>query len=101
LFAFSSHCSLLSQASNPLAAEKNSNPIKFGILGAARIAPNALITPALSHPDVVVYAVAARAQDKADKFARKYGIEKVYAGSEGYQRTLAFSFRVPGCVTGI
>lgn len=60
-------------------------PLKFGILGAAKIAPSALITPAKSHPEVVIYAVAARDLGKAQKFAKDHGIEKVYGGSGAYQ----------------
>ncbi|EGN98488.1 hypothetical protein SERLA73DRAFT_183526 [Serpula lacrymans var. lacrymans S7.3] len=53
-------------------------PLKFGILGAAAIAPAALINPAQSHSDVVVYAIAARDPKRAEAFAEKYGIEKWY-----------------------
>lgn len=65
-----------------------SQPIKFGILGAAAIAPPALISPASTHPEVQVYAVAARDQKRAEAFAKKYGIEKAYGGSTGYQQLL-------------
>ncbi|KAJ3781021.1 NAD(P)-binding protein [Lentinula aff. detonsa] len=69
--------------------EGSSNqPIKFGILGAANIAPPALIIPAKSHSEVIVYAVAARDLQKAQKFAKKHGISKVYGGSNGYQQLL-------------
>ncbi|KAJ7708864.1 hypothetical protein B0H17DRAFT_367481 [Mycena rosella] len=40
-------------------------PLKFGILGAAAVAPDALINPAKSHPEAVVYVVAADSQDRA------------------------------------
>ncbi|KAJ3927908.1 MAG: NAD(P)-binding protein [Lentinula lateritia] len=63
-------------------------PIKFGILGAANIAPAVLIIPAKSHAEVIVYAVAARDQVKAEKFAKQHGIAKVYGGSSGYQQLL-------------
>ncbi|KAJ3812505.1 NAD(P)-binding protein [Lentinula aff. lateritia] len=63
-------------------------PIKFGILGAANIAPAALIIPAKSHAEVIVYAVAARDQGKAENFAKQHGIAKVYGGSDGYQQLL-------------
>ncbi|KIK61644.1 hypothetical protein GYMLUDRAFT_96498 [Collybiopsis luxurians FD-317 M1] len=66
----------------------DSQPMKFGILGAANIAPNALITPAKSHPEVVVYAVAARDLKKAKDFAKKHGIPKVYGGNTSYQQLL-------------
>ncbi|KAF8906208.1 hypothetical protein CPB84DRAFT_1770236 [Gymnopilus junonius] len=60
-------------------------PLKFGILGAANIGPFALILPAKSHPEVVIYAVAARSLTKAQTYANKHGIEKAY---EGYQAML-------------
>ncbi|KAJ3917815.1 NAD(P)-binding protein [Lentinula edodes] len=75
--------------SQPPKVEDSSNPpIKFGILGAANIAPPALILPAKSHAEVIVYAVAARDQRKAENFAKKHGIVKVYGGSNGYQQLL-------------
>lgn len=66
----------------------NGPPLKIGILGAANIAPNALIYPARSHPEVEVYGVAARDIRKAEKFAKKYGIKKWYGGQDGYQELL-------------
>lgn len=60
-------------------------PIKFGILGAANIVSFGLTIPAKSHPEVVVYAVAARDKSRAETFAKKHGIEKVYGGPNGYQ----------------
>jgi len=48
--------------------------LRIGILGAARIAPAALVKPARSVPEVTVAAVAARDPGKAAKFARKHGI---------------------------
>ncbi|KAJ3762072.1 NAD(P)-binding protein [Lentinula raphanica] len=72
----------------PKVQDSANPPIKFGILGAANIAPPALITPAKSHPEVIVYAVAARDLQKAQKFAKKYGISKVYGGTDGYQQLL-------------
>jgi predicted dehydrogenase len=58
-------------------------PIKFGILGAANIAPMAFIRPAKSHPEVEVYAIAARNRERAEQFAKAHGILKVYAGYQG------------------
>ncbi|KAJ6511935.1 NAD(P)-binding protein [Mycena vitilis] len=66
----------------------DTKPLKFGVLGAAAIAPDALITPAKSHPEAVVFAVAARSKDRAAAFAKKHGIEKVYGGPDGYQDLL-------------
>jgi len=56
------------------------NPLRIGILGAARIAPMALIRPARSVPEVIVAAVAARDAERARAFARKHGVPKVHAG---------------------
>ena len=67
-------------------------PIKFGILGAAAIAPTALIYPAKSHPEAVVYAVAARDKARAEAFAKKHNIPKAYDVYQGanlcYARTV-------------
>lgn len=78
------------QAFNPPTATPlpDSKPIKFGILGAAAIAPPALISPIKSHPEAVVYAVAARDKERAVVYGKKYGIEKVYGGPNGYQGQL-------------
>ncbi|KAJ7491932.1 NAD(P)-binding protein [Mycena latifolia] len=75
---------------NPPVADplSDNKPIKFGILGAAAIAPDAILTPAKSHPEAVVYAIAARNKDKANEFAKKHGIAKVFSGPEGYQELL-------------
>ncbi|KAF8262004.1 NAD(P)-binding protein [Lactarius quietus] len=72
----------------PVLGEATSSPLRFGILGAARIAPIALILPVKSHPDAVVTAVAARDQGRADAFAKKHGISKAYGGSGAYQKLL-------------
>lgn len=66
----------------------DSPPIKFGILGAAKIAPIALVDPAKCHPEAVVLAVAARDKTRAEAFAKKHGIPKVYGGSNGYQELI-------------
>jgi predicted dehydrogenase len=51
--------------------------VRIGILGAARIAPNALIKPARNVTEAEVVAVAARDRSRADAFASKHGIPKV------------------------
>ena len=43
------------------------------------------MTPAISHPEVIVHAVAARDKDRAETFARKYNLPKAYYGPTGYQ----------------
>jgi predicted dehydrogenase len=55
-----------------------SEHVRIGILGAARIAPRALINPAKDNPDVVVSAVAARDASRAQAFAAKHNIARVH-----------------------
>ncbi len=57
-------------------------PVRIGILGAARIAPAALIKPAKDSGEVVVVAVAARDRSRAQAFADKHGISRVYDSYE-------------------
>lgn len=51
--------------------------LRIGILGAARIAPVALIKPARRSGQAAVTAVAARNRQRAEEFARKQGIPRV------------------------
>ncbi|KAI1846952.1 hypothetical protein JX266_006827 [Neoarthrinium moseri] len=67
------------QIFNPSELPKAEKPLMFGILGAADIAPMALISPAKTHPDVKILAVAARNYDKAKAYAQKHGIPEVKA----------------------
>ena len=53
-------------------------PLRIGILGAARIAPNAIIHPARHHPAVTAIAVAARDATKAQTFAHHYQVPRVH-----------------------
>jgi predicted dehydrogenase len=55
--------------------------IRFGILGAARIAPDAVLQPAAPLPNVEVVAVAASSAEKAQAFADEHSIATV---SESY-----------------
>ncbi len=64
----------------------NQAPLRFGILGAARIAPMALIKPARQVAEAQVLAVAARDTEKARAFAHKHGIPRVH---ESYDALLA------------
>ena len=75
--------------------------MRFGILGAANIAPIALVLPVKNHPDAVVKAVAARDQVRADAFAKKHGIPKAYGGSGAYQstRVLLYSISASALIT--
>ena len=52
-------------------------PLRIGILGAARIAPSAIIFPAHATGHQLV-AVGARDKSKATEFAKQYQIEKAY-----------------------
>lgn len=61
-----------------MTAPKRENPLRIGILGAARIAPMALINPAKENTDVVVAAVAARDVTRARAFAAQHGIATVH-----------------------
>lgn len=57
---------------------RSMSPLRIGVLGAARIAPQAVIKPAAAHPDVVVAAVAARDPERARAFATKHTIPTVH-----------------------
>jgi predicted dehydrogenase len=54
--------------------------LRIGVLGAARIAPAALINPAKASSEVEVAAIAARDPERAGEFADKHGIEIVHKG---------------------
>jgi predicted dehydrogenase len=56
--------------------------VRVGILGAARVAPLALIKPARGNAEVVVAAVAARDGSRAQAFAAKHGIARVHDSYE-------------------
>jgi predicted dehydrogenase len=56
----------------------NASPLRIGILGAARIAPPALVRPARRVAEAEVAAVAARDPARARAFAAKHGIAKVH-----------------------
>ena len=53
-------------------------PLRIGVLGAAAIAPGALLTPAREDPEVEVVAVAARDEGRAQAFANAHGIPRVH-----------------------
>ena len=52
-------------------------PLRFGLLGAAKIAPRALIQPAKEGPEATVDVVAARDPERAKAFAAEQGIPRV------------------------
>jgi predicted dehydrogenase len=60
--------------------------VRIGVLGAARIAPSALIKPAKKNVEVVVAAVAARDISRAAAFAKKHDIARVH---ESYETMIA------------
>lgn len=66
----------------PLVPKKD-DALKFGILGAANIASMGFIHPSRSHPDVIVYAVAARDKKRAVAYAKKHGIPEVRDSYQG------------------
>jgi predicted dehydrogenase len=61
---------------------EHGEPLRIGVLGAARIAPSALINPAKDNPDVVVAAIAARDATRARAFAAKNQIPRVHDSYE-------------------
>ncbi|KAK0717634.1 oxidoreductase domain-containing protein [Lasiosphaeria miniovina] len=61
----------------PTVEKSKDGAIRFGILGAAKIAPMAIVVPAKSHPEVVVHAISARDRGRAEEFAKKHGIPVV------------------------
>lgn len=79
-FSVSKMAALVSRiwsAFEPPKPAKSDGALRFGILGAANIAPLTLIIPAKSHPEVIVQAVAARDRQKAEAFAKSNGIPEV------------------------
>jgi predicted dehydrogenase len=53
--------------------------VRIGILGAARIAPSAVVRPARKTPQAVITAIAARNPQRAQAFASKHHIPRVFA----------------------
>ena len=78
----------------PPTVKKADNPLLFGILGAARIAPDSLLTPAKSHADVVVAAVACRDKNRGDKYAKSHdckGHSEIYGHPDlSHRHTLRY-----------
>ena len=58
------------------------SPVRIGILGAARIAPQALVNPASENAEVAVAAVAARDVSRARSFAAQHNITRVHDSYE-------------------
>jgi predicted dehydrogenase len=62
-------------------------PIRIGILGAAKIAPGAVIKPAKENPEFEVVAVGARDLGKAKAYAAEHGIPNVVGGYDELVRS--------------
>jgi len=52
--------------------------LRIGLLGAAKIAPSAIVTPAKSVPEVSLVSVAARDPARAKEFAAKHDIPRIH-----------------------
>lgn len=74
----------------PLAPKKD-DALKFGILGAAKIADMGFITPSKSHPEVIVYAIAARDKSRAVAYAKQHGIPEVRDSYQGERVSFTYS----------
>ncbi|KAH8816095.1 hypothetical protein F5884DRAFT_208323 [Xylogone sp. PMI_703] len=57
---------------------KAEGALRFGLFGASNIGPLAIIFPARTHPEVIIAAVAARDEKKAQAYAKKHGIPIVH-----------------------
>ena len=64
----------------------NEHPLRIGILGAARIAEQAIVRPAATHGGAIVQCVAARDPARARNFADVHGVPKV---ADNYAALLA------------
>jgi predicted dehydrogenase len=60
--------------------------VRFGVLGAARITPAALLRPAASHPEASVEVVGARDRGRAAQFADRHRIPRV---ADDYEAVVA------------
>jgi predicted dehydrogenase len=77
--------------------------VRIGILGAARIAPLAVINPAKDNEEVVVTAVAARDAERGRAFAAKHNIARVHVSYEaliGDPDVDAIYNPLPNCLHG-
>ncbi|MDT7730485.1 MAG: hypothetical protein QOK45_738 [Mycobacterium sp.] len=85
------HCAPIRSRRDPSASvasvtENAAGSLRIGILGAASIAPSALIKPAKGSGEIVIAAVAARDATRAHAFAARHGIARV---SESYDALIA------------
>ncbi|KAL8709833.1 MAG: hypothetical protein Q9220_005449 [cf. Caloplaca sp. 1 TL-2023] len=63
----------------PKEVPKQTNAVRFGLIGATSIGLSAIITPAKSHGEVIVAAVAAREKKKATAYAKRYKIPIIHS----------------------
>src|SRR5262245_46916122 len=54
------------------------SPVRLGVLGAARITHQAVVKPARTSADLELVSVAARDRSRADTYAKKHGIPRVF-----------------------
>jgi predicted dehydrogenase len=54
------------------------SPVRLGVLGAARITPAAIVKPARNSADAELVGIAARDRARADAFASKHGVPRVF-----------------------
>ena len=54
------------------------SPVRLGVLGAARITPAAIVKPARNSTDAELVGIAARDRARADAFASKHGVPRVF-----------------------
>ncbi len=80
------HSRRLEPSASVCSVSGHGNPIRIGILGAARIAPLALVNPAKGNSEVEVAAVAARDASRGQAFADKHGIPRAH---ESYDALIA------------
>ena len=69
---------MVSEPTNQERARHADTRVRFGILGAARIAPIAMVKPAAEESEAEVTAIAARDLERARRFAAKYKISMAY-----------------------
>ncbi|KAL9022917.1 MAG: hypothetical protein Q9196_007473, partial [Gyalolechia fulgens] len=62
----------------PSEVSKHNDALRIGLLGASKIAPDAVISAAKTHPEVMVVAVAARDRTRAQAYAKKHHIPIVH-----------------------
>jgi len=67
----------MNRSTQPVRPLRSLPPLRFGILGAAKIAPRGLIQPAREGQEASVDVIAARDHERARAFAKEHGIPRV------------------------